>query len=536
MILARLHEQIRRPGPANVCWLYGDSGTGKTTIASTLCDDLQKAGRLGASFFFSHLLRDCWDTKRIVPTIAYQLALFSNHFHSSLDEVLGEEPDISTYNMYTQFEKLVKRPLLEVKHTIPANTVIVIDGPGFMVRMLRNCATGLPVKFLVTSLPMSSIANMMGGVNMTPINRYYNPADIETYLLNELVDVSPSSEEIRQLAQRSDCLFAYAATIVRYICLDNVSANSRERLNALLEIISRQDINNAGRFHQFYTCILTAALEVRTLDTSGVNKIRLILDTVVCLKKPVSAKTLAYLVELDYETEVLTAMQILRPVLHFDQLTGIVSARDRLFIDYMRAAEDSGRFFCDAANHHRLLAKRCFELMRDLLRFNICDLNLSCIFDRDVPDLRNRIDEAIPAHLYYACRSWDYHMQRTENPGLILSLLTELLSCRLLFWLEVLNLKQRVEAGTSMLARAYQWLQVSERSHSNNKVRQYMIYRHAARLANFVSLFKTHRDFLQLSAPIQFLEVHLVSMSQFYPLGLEQLRCRHVTGRRCCGC
>jgi hypothetical protein len=446
--------------------MYGDAGVGKTTIASSLCDELQRAGQLGASFFFSGSLPDCGDSKRIVPTIAYQLALFSLPFRSSLCDVLSEELDTSTYSMDAQFKKLIKRPLLEVKHTIPARTVIVIDGPAGdprMIRMLFECVTDLPVRFLVTSRPMPSMANELrhtGSFNLHSIGWRSDSADIETYLINELAVVSPSSEQVRQFARHSQNLFVYAATLVRYICSDNISFNSRERLNTMLEIISK-NVNNAEGSHSFYTSILMA-LEARTLDASGINSICLILNTVVCLKEPVSAKTLAYLVELDYEAELLPAIQLLRPVLSFDRLTGLVSAQDKLFSVYMRTAKLAGRFFCDAANHHRLLVKRCFELMRDLLRFNICDLDLPCTFDRDVPDLRNRINEAIPAQLYYACRYWDYHMQHTGTPGLALSLLNEFLSCRLLFWLEVLNLKKCVEAGTSMLAKAYQWLKVSE--------------------------------------------------------------------------
>src|SRR5687767_8104944 len=79
-ILAQLDEWATDPAGARVYWLNGLAGTGKTTIAISLCKSLASKGLLGASFFCSRQLPRCRDSRLIVPTIAYQLARFSSTF------------------------------------------------------------------------------------------------------------------------------------------------------------------------------------------------------------------------------------------------------------------------------------------------------------------------------------------------------------------------------------------------------------------------------------------------------------------------
>jgi chloramphenicol 3-O-phosphotransferase len=107
-IRMELHDCANKPDSPKMCWLSGMAGTGKTTIACSICDELDKAYQLGANFFCSRLLPDCRDVTRVVPTIAYQLASFSYPFRSALCDVLSSDRDLSTYNMDTQFDKLIR--------------------------------------------------------------------------------------------------------------------------------------------------------------------------------------------------------------------------------------------------------------------------------------------------------------------------------------------------------------------------------------------------------------------------------------------
>jgi Holliday junction resolvasome RuvABC ATP-dependent DNA helicase subunit len=79
-----LKELLDRRDRINI-WLNGLAGVGKTSIAFTVAEEMKKARRLAATFFFSH--KHAQSVAKIIPTIAYQLALtFSAHsrrYHES---------------------------------------------------------------------------------------------------------------------------------------------------------------------------------------------------------------------------------------------------------------------------------------------------------------------------------------------------------------------------------------------------------------------------------------------------------------------
>ncbi|ELU36788.1 NACHT domain-containing protein [Rhizoctonia solani AG-1 IA] len=98
-ILEEAMKWTRNPDAKKVYWMNGMAGTGKTTIAYTLCEQLEKSGQLGASFFCSRASPDCRNVVRIVPTIAYQLARFSNPYQNELCKALSNNPDVARSNM-----------------------------------------------------------------------------------------------------------------------------------------------------------------------------------------------------------------------------------------------------------------------------------------------------------------------------------------------------------------------------------------------------------------------------------------------------
>jgi hypothetical protein len=169
-ILETLWDWRNNPDTPKLYWMNGMAGTGKTTIAYTLCEKPNAAHQLGASFFCSRSFPDCRDARRIVPTIAYQLARFSHPLPEALCQVLAIESDASAYNILEQFEKLLRNPLLEVKQTFPDEVVVVIDALDEcadaksvkpLLDMLFRYITDRPIKFFVTCRPEPSVHNKL---------------------------------------------------------------------------------------------------------------------------------------------------------------------------------------------------------------------------------------------------------------------------------------------------------------------------------------------------------------------------------------
>ncbi|KAB5593571.1 hypothetical protein CTheo_2960 [Ceratobasidium theobromae] len=451
-VLSAMDDWSHDLNAPDLYWMDGMAGTGKTTIACSFSKILEERKQLAASFFCTRSSPECRQVSRIIPTIAYQLARYSIPFQGALCEVLGNEPDIGTKNIAKQAERLLKEPLQKVKEAIPENLVVVIDaldecedrnGVRLVLDLLFKFAPSLPLKFFVTSRPEPIIYTKMVSQSPTSrtvlhlheIEKSLVKADIELYLREELSFMSPTDEEVGQLIERSGNLFIYAATLVRYIQPIAYPIDAQGRLSLVLAM-TPQFTDQYAEVDALYTVVLESALGEKYLNPREIEDVRLVLQTVLCVQEPVSIGTLAVLAGIDTSRRALSALQPLRSVIHFSENSGTVSTLHASFPDFMFDQTRSGLYFCNRAEYNQLLARRCFQVMKSQLRFNICNLESSFIPDAKVADLESRIEKAILPTLWYACVYWGDHLRLSENSSQLTALVKEFLSSQLLFWME----------------------------------------------------------------------------------------------------
>ncbi|CAE6471753.1 unnamed protein product [Rhizoctonia solani] len=225
-VLANLLDWARSGG-GGVYWLNGMAGTGKTTIAYSVCADLDARQQLGGSFFCSRLREECRDVNLIIPSIAYQLARFSRPFQYALSKVLEKDPDVHGRQPHMQFDALIAKPILEVQHTLPEELIVVIDAldecdqkesTERMLDVLLSKSTNLPIMFIVSSRPEPQIRDQMthervkSRLVLHELDKGEVQADIDRYLREGLAQMNPSEAEITSLVERAGILFIYAAT------------------------------------------------------------------------------------------------------------------------------------------------------------------------------------------------------------------------------------------------------------------------------------------------------------------------------------
>ncbi|KAG9083900.1 hypothetical protein FRC07_013793 [Ceratobasidium sp. 392] len=110
-----------------IYWLNGMAGTGKTTIAYSLCERLEKDNKLAASFFCSRQLPECRDVNLIVPSIVYQLSRLFPPFRRTISTALESNPDVYNQPILEQFDQLLIHPMSQVKDKLPSGLAVVVD-------------------------------------------------------------------------------------------------------------------------------------------------------------------------------------------------------------------------------------------------------------------------------------------------------------------------------------------------------------------------------------------------------------------------
>ncbi|KAG9119840.1 hypothetical protein FRC07_004929, partial [Ceratobasidium sp. 392] len=476
-VLEQMQAWAHNTESERIYWLNGMAGTGKTTIAYSLCERLEKDNKLAASFFCSRQLPECRDVNLIVPSIVYQLSRLFPSFRRTISAVLESNPDVHNQPILEQFDQLLIQPMSQVKDKLPSGLAVVVDAldecdheksVAKMLEALLSRASDLPIRFFVTSRPEATISNRMRsqrseGVKMEM--RLHNLArptvqnDIRAYLKAEFESALHMSDaDYDVLVERSGVLFIYAATVVRYVSHKDFAMGA-ERLAELLRVSTSSANESTKRLDVLYTAIVSAAYDDDGLTDSDRRRMLLVLHTVVCALEPLSQIIVAGLLKIDREQSVRAALLPLLSVLQVSETTGIIATLHESFRDYLLDRSRSGdRFYCDAKEHNSKLSRLCFDQISIPKRpFNILDLESSFVLDTDVPDFRARVKKAISGQLLYACRYWGAHMRMANYGHELVKTLLEFLSERLLLWMEVMNLAGSFADGTGAMYEMEEW-------------------------------------------------------------------------------
>ncbi|CAE6472863.1 unnamed protein product, partial [Rhizoctonia solani] len=466
-----------------VCWINGMAGTGKTTITTTLCSILDSNHELGASFFCTRSLPSCREVKFILPTIAYQLARFSSPFRCALLQVLGSDPDVHTKVPRVQFRRMILEPLQTVIRSLPPSIVVVIDaldecedndGVREILEVLLERASELPIKILVSRRPEYHIrqklsqSSQKAQLTLHELDKKMVKEDIETYLRAELssIPMPPTHDPIGSLVERAGVLFIYAATVVRYI----KDGDPLERLETVLQTPGpgQESATQTKLIDGLYDTVLESALNNPRLERSEKQRMELVLHTVVCAQEPLTVSALSGFLGLS-STRVMAALKPLWSVLQVSETDAAcrISTLHSSFPDYMLDGGRSREFTCNAQAHNSKLAELCFQRISGNNRqFNICDLRSSCVLDKDVPDIDEKVKENIPSDLLYACQYWTVHLKLGIMSEDQVTQLEDFFSKRLLLWMEVLNLTKRIDKGVRQMDEALSWLRGTTHSES----------------------------------------------------------------------
>ncbi|KAF8601285.1 hypothetical protein BDV93DRAFT_510201 [Ceratobasidium sp. AG-I] len=157
------------------------------------------------------------------------------------------------------------------------------DGVDQILATLLSHAPGLRIKFFVTSRPEPRIVDQMQpGLNrgvptkldLHNLEHSVVREDIRTYLKVKLESprLALPDANLEMLVDRSCVLFIYAATVVRYVGVDNFS-RSTKRLAQVLAMSTSSHTHSSAEGDTLYEDIMKAALKDLALDESEQQEI-----------------------------------------------------------------------------------------------------------------------------------------------------------------------------------------------------------------------------------------------------------------------
>jgi hypothetical protein len=488
------------PSGAIVFWLNGLAGTGKSTVARTVCESL--GSKLGAAFFVSRNSLDRRTSVRVLNSLVYQLACHDDEMRSCICAALRADPDWAWASLNNQILSLVVNPLRKRTDALE-QIVLVLDAldecdkengyeGGQLLPLLVEALIDFPaVKLFVTSRDEVSIGAMFASVvrkrsgasetvALYNIEKAIVQTDIYAYLVHSfrsiaaeclgeplaLSDEWPGEQDLQELIRRAGVLFIYAATVVRHIRGEPGIGDPGERLRYLLADRQEDASYQYNMLDRLYRDMLVKATDLSTEDPAQFRQhLRDVLGALVLVQEPATPSALAQLLGLN-GTRVRDVLRRAAAVvfLKTGEPVRLFHPSFRDFITDLTRCKDDG-LYVDAGQQRLRLALCCLRLMNSCLTYDICDIRNPGIANRDV---QNRVDEKVTEALRYACRHWVAHLILIE-PALIAErpeLLEALrLFCQehLLHWTEVISLVGQVPAAHEMLSDVMRWCAVSER-------------------------------------------------------------------------
>ncbi|KAG9087139.1 hypothetical protein FS749_003139 [Ceratobasidium sp. UAMH 11750] len=451
-------------GP-RLAWVRGLAGLGKSSIATSVCEGLDGQTALACSVFCKRDNPDLRDLRRVLMTIAYDLASQWEPYGAAVATVLREDPKLDSKYPTQLYDALFDKPLQSLGEVMrPKDTLtVVVDAldefgdttsRNQLLECLRDLSQCRPwLKVVVTSRPEADIQAFFGCTNPDwfieyEVFKYDASDDIRRYVEDKLGRIGATNtwleDAVERLTIQSGGLFIWARTACEFIIK---GYNKRERLKLVLAGSQLADIDT------LYTTAIRASVPDESND--NMEYMLMCLGAVVCTatRAPLSAANLAMLLQGQVAPGVVEdVLGSLSSVLYVDEKLGnVVRVSHPSFLDYITTPSRSQGSCVDLKQLNILLAQCCLEVMADNLKFNICGLETSDRLNCEIVNLDGRVQGVVRPYLSYTCLYWSSHIAEAESDALSHSLRNFLFGPTLMYWLEVLSLLEKLGAAPACL-------------------------------------------------------------------------------------
>jgi hypothetical protein len=475
---------VNNPASERGLVLFGQAGTGKSSIAHEIARLFDKMNRLSSSFIFLRREQTVRKAYHLFTTLARNLADRYPSFKIALGKVVKDKTDlrVGTRDYHTLFESLILEPLMDLRIVGPILVVIdALDESGdttgriglhtFLAENLKRLPSNFRV--VITSRPEHAIVSALAGATSVKI-KHMNDAelaaethkDILTFLRRKLPS-DKLGDYIEALAVKAEGLFQWAA-VASQLVLDPPERFDYSE-ETCIKCLLKPSTNPRGQdpLDELYKEVLEGYFR----DQEARDLFRSVIGQLITSIEPLTIRSLITLrqhASFSYDNRSDTAVTgllyrlgtLLSNVNSFDNNLPIIPLHTS-FRDFLLNQDKSGDFCIRIRDAHYQLAHSCLNLLLDPLdglKFNICKLETSYLANDGVKDLSTRVDHHIPPALLYACRFWNDHLKHADFKTDLFRKVENLFKEKFLFWLEALSLTRNFGLSPPAFATLSMWL------------------------------------------------------------------------------
>ncbi|CCO32470.1 hypothetical protein BN14_06530 [Rhizoctonia solani AG-1 IB] len=452
-------------------WICGQIGMGKTAIATSLCQRLDKTQALAGSFFCQRDDPSLSDPLRMINNLVHDIALRCPAYAEQVAYAIRANRTLCSSHLGLRYEGLIKGPLEKLKSLRMRTTlVVVIDGfdecgdhesQQHVLQLVYDMSRLVPwLKVVITARPTGNLQDIFQSLcideQILHLQTYDAAPDIHTYVRAKLGRRAHQEQwpanSIEGLCDLAEGVFVWAATAVKYLAKSNFPALPR-----LQKVLSNSKSVVTDSLDSVYMKALKGIIDDEEPEVKAVylRCIGAILAT--SGREPLSIPDLQYLLLVAGDLDQLTLELIVRNLAPLLLQVGgnRLRAYHTSFRDFIASPLRSDEYHIQLDKYEADPAACCLRVMQRDLRFNMCKLETSHLLNSEVSDLGHRIQSNISLALQYACVHWIDHFISSPNNTLVEMLKQLMEGPQVMYWIEALSLLGRLDvalAGLSKLA------------------------------------------------------------------------------------
>ncbi|THU91717.1 WD40 repeat-like protein, partial [Dendrothele bispora CBS 962.96] len=462
-----------------IAWVFGIAGTGKSAVAVSLATRLRTCLDDNISLALTFHCVKGQETSRpslLVPTICYQLAKTCPKYGEFLLELFEKHASLNSPDspLSEQLNKFLNPTVF--KNSTNKRIIIIIDGLDewgtraereTLLKGLINFCNQVTLKVVITSRPHPDIKEALESPSVSRFNltrgSYDASSDIKSFIESEFKsNPEITSEEISRLVEKADGLFIWVVTALKYV---KNGMDEKGRLGVILGIGPKRN-KSGGPYQKLYE-LYNMVLEEAFSEEESCEYFKTVMKLLLAVIEPISRAKQMGLLDIEGITPAVTekVLKNLQAVVyeHDGKLYNHLS-----FGDFLISENESGRWFIEPQNAHMMVSELCIKVFTKELKFNICNLETSCLKNAEVvnPSIKERIEKYISPQLEYSCLFWSKHLveagEHFEMRNLKERLSNFVTKKWIIYWLECLSLMGKLYASNDCLKNARKWAELCQ--------------------------------------------------------------------------